>query len=345
MKKRIFLITLLLLVAYGSSPVYAYWVWSPELGKWVNPKKSAKDTPEEQLEWAMSFYDAQDWDRAIGEFEKLPSEFPNSRMAAEGEYYIGMAWEKKNDLAKAADAFQRLIDRYPYSERIPDAIQHEFEIANEFASGGKVKVLGIPVLAGQEKAIELYKHIIKNAPFGSYGDQAQYRIGEVYKAQGEYDLAQKAYQAVLDDYPSSTLLADAKYQIGYVAMLASKKSHFNEQSAERAIEEFKGFKSAYPEDQKTLEADESIKVLRDEKARMLYETAEFYEKQHKYKSAGVYYKQVVDRYGDTPTAKAANDRYTEMVKKENEPDKESWFKKLPSVPKPKMPKIKMPKLW
>ena len=39
--------------------------------------------------------------------------------------------------------------------------EREFEIANEFASGGKVKMMGVAVLPGQEKAVELYTHIIK----------------------------------------------------------------------------------------------------------------------------------------------------------------------------------------
>lgn len=348
MKKRIFLITLLLLAAYGATPVYAYWVWSPELGKWVNPKKSAKDTPEDQFQWAMGFFEAKDWDRAIGEFEKMPTEYPNSKLTAEGVYYMGKAWEQKNDFGKAVDAYQKLIDRYPYSDRIKDAIQREFEIAGDFANGEKLKLWGIPILDGQQKALETYQHIVKNAPFGTFGDQAQFKIGDVYKTQEEFELAKKAYQAVIDEYPSSPLVADAKYQLGYVAMLEAKKSHFNEQTAERAIEDFKGFKSAYPENEKSVEADESIKALRAKKAQSMFETAAFYEKRGKFKSAGLYYKQVADNYGDTPIASKAEERYTAMVKLENEPDKESWMKKLPSLPKielpkPKLPEIKLPK--
>ena len=62
-----------------------------------------------------------------------------------------------------------------------------------FPTGGKVKMLGVPMLPGHDKAIELYNHIIKNAPFGSYGDQAQYKLAELYQSQGEYELAQKAF--------------------------------------------------------------------------------------------------------------------------------------------------------
>src|SRR3989338_1217907 len=256
-KRAIFFLLAASLFVCGSAE--AYWLWSRDIGKWINPKQSAKDTPEDQFAWAKEFYDQKNWDRAIEEFEKLPEAFPNSRMAAESVYYAGLCWAEKQDLAKAADAYQKLIDRYPYSDRIKDAVGREFEIANQFASGEKMKLLGIPVLSGQDKAIELYKHIVRNAPFGTYGDQAQFQIGEIYKTMAEYEEAQKAYQQVVDEYPNSELVGKARYQIAYVAMQASKKSQYNEQYAERAIEEFQGFKESFPEDQQALEADESIR--------------------------------------------------------------------------------------
>jgi len=37
-----------------SQPV-AFWVWTPETNKWVNPKYSVKGTPQEQLEVGLVF--------------------------------------------------------------------------------------------------------------------------------------------------------------------------------------------------------------------------------------------------------------------------------------------------
>jgi outer membrane protein assembly factor BamD len=306
-------------------PAHAYWVWSPDLGKWVNPKKSAKDTPEEQYSWAMEFYNKSEWDRSIEEFEKLASAFPNSRLAAEGVYYAGLSWEQKGDLAKAADNFQKLIDHYPYSDRIKDAVKREFDIAGQFASGAKMKVLGIPVLNGQDKALELYKHIVKNAPFGSYGDHAQYQIGEVLKMQGAWEDAQKAFQTVVDEYPNSQLVTQARYQIAYCSMQASQAAQYNDQSASRAIEEFEGFKKNFPQDQQSVEADESIKALRAKKAQTSFETAAFYDKNKKYGSAKVYYQEVVTQYPESALAERAKKRLSELVQEEGQPKAKAGF--------------------
>ena len=311
-KHAILFITALFLFSFAGESSAA-WIWSPDIGKWINPKKAAKDTPEEQFTWAMEFYNINNWDRAIEEFEKLPSNFPNSKLAAEGVYYVGIAWQQKGDLAKAADAFQRLIDRYPYSDRIKDAVKREFDIANEFASGGKVKVLGVPALPGQEKSIELYKHIVKNAPFGTYGAQAQFSIGEVYKAQGEYAEAQKAFQAVMDDYPSSDLVSKARYQVAACSMEASKKAQYDEKTAERAIEQFQGVKQNYPASEQSIQADEAIKVLRAKNAMTNFETGAFYEKQKKFSSAKVYYDEVIKQYPETPAAEAARQKTKQIA--------------------------------
>ena len=149
MKKSLLFITLILTLCAFLGEARASWIWTPDIGKWINPKKAAKDTPEEQFSWALEFYNISNWDRAIEEFEKIPENFPNSRLAAEGVYYVGLCWQQKNDPAKAADAFQKLIDHYPYSDRIKDAAKREFDIANNFAAGAKLKVLGVPALSGQ----------------------------------------------------------------------------------------------------------------------------------------------------------------------------------------------------
>lgn len=308
-----------------SIPAEAGWIWTPDVGKWMNTKQAAKDTPEEQLAWAMEFFNNKDWDRAIEEFQKLPDVFPNSRLAAEGVYHAGLAFEEKGDLGKAADSYQKLVDKYPYSDRIKDAMRREFEIANKFASGEKLKVLGVPALAGGDKALELYKHIVKNAPFGTFGDQAQYQIGELLKKTGEFEEAQRAFQAVIDEYPGSEFAPKAKFQIGECAMLASKRGPYNEQSAERAIEQFEGYKREFPSDAQAIEAEESIKTLRAKKALTTLETAQFYEKQGKLKSARVYYQEIVSKYPDTQYAEIARRKATELVRAENQEAKPKKF--------------------
>lgn len=52
-------------------------------------------------------------------------------------------------------------------------------------------------------AAKRYKKLAKELQASSYGEEAQYRLGECYYAMGEYPDAQEAYDQLFEDYPST----------------------------------------------------------------------------------------------------------------------------------------------
>ena len=56
MKKLYIIIIVLIYSCAAMQESYAFWIWTPKSNKFVNPKHVAKDTPEEQYEWAMKFF-------------------------------------------------------------------------------------------------------------------------------------------------------------------------------------------------------------------------------------------------------------------------------------------------
>ncbi|MDD7805922.1 MAG: tol-pal system protein YbgF [Endozoicomonas sp. (ex Botrylloides leachii)] len=56
-------------------------------------------------------------------------------------------------------------------------------------------------------------------PKGNYSANAQYWLGEVNMAQGQYIAAQKAFLDVLNNYPNSAKVPDATYKLGRLADL------------------------------------------------------------------------------------------------------------------------------
>ena len=75
MKKKIFarnaVIAGIAALFLFSNTAWAYWVWTPGTKKFINPKNAVKDSPKEQFDWGMNFYNAKDFQRAATEFEKL----------------------------------------------------------------------------------------------------------------------------------------------------------------------------------------------------------------------------------------------------------------------------------
>ena len=66
-----------------------------------------------------------------------------------------------------------------------------------------------------------------------------------------------------------------------------------------AMEEFNEFVKTHPDSQLTPEAEAQMARLKNKEAENNFVIAKFYQKQKKLKAARIYYKEVVDKYGDT----------------------------------------------
>ena len=275
-------------------------------------KDVPKDAPNEQFNLGKAYFDEEDYARAVDEFNKLIKHYPNSRWAAEGEFHKGVSYERMGDIGKAAESFKTLIDRYPYSDRLNDAVEHEFELAEAMLDGKKTKFLGMAIIPAEDTAADAYRHIVRSAPYGPYGAVAQYRLADAELVQGNFDEAERAYQAVIDEYPNSEYAPKAKYKIAQVSYKAALNEEHHLVKTEDALSKYASFKRAYPESYLQFEADDAIQALRQKKAQDIYDIAFFYQERKKYNSAKVYYNDVLGKFADTGVAEIAQQRMEEI---------------------------------
>ena len=308
----ILIATLLFILPMSS---YAYWVWTPETGKWINPKYAVKDTPKDQMDWATGFYEGGEYKKAISEFEKLVNSYPNSIYAPLAQYNIGRSYEELEDYYNAFLAYQKTMDKYPYNKRFNEIIERQYKIGSMFLDGQKAKIMGMKILPAMDKAVEILTKVVKNEPYGRYADLAQFKIGEAYKNQEFYEEAVLAYQKLIDDYPNSQLSEDAKYNVALCTYYVSRDPYYDQEFTDKAIEEYEELIKKTSDIGLQKEADETLNRLREKKAKSAFGTAKFYEKNKHYKSAIIYYKEVVENYGDTSIASEALDKITELEEK------------------------------
>lgn len=312
-----FIISTLIVMLFFIFPVssFAYWIWTPKTGKWINPKYAVKDTPKEQMDWAMGFYEGTEYKRAISEFEKLIENYPNSLYSPLAQYYVGRSCEEIEEYYLAFLAYQKTIGKYPYTERVDEIIERQYKIGSMFLEGQKAKIMGMEILPAMDKAVEILIKVVENAPYGRYADLAQYKLGEAYKKQEFYEEAVLAYQKLIDDYPDSPLVEDAKYQIAISTYHVSRDPYYDQEFTDRAIEEYQALIEKTSDIELHQEARATLNRLREKKAKSAFETAKFYEKTGHYKSAIIYYKEVLEDYSDTSVAVEALEKMTELEKK------------------------------
>jgi len=95
-----------------------------------------------------------------------------------------------------------------------EAEQH-FEKANELRK-----------LADYDAAITEYKKVISLSPKSKIAQDAQYWIGQSYFEAGQFDAALSAFQKLLDEYPTSTIIPSTKLMMERVQQAKKNKSLF-----------------------------------------------------------------------------------------------------------------------
>ncbi len=307
-KKSLFFACLFALIAWSAPTLHAEWVWSPELGKFVSPKDETRDNSSQQLDYALELYKQKQYDKAASELESLIKEFPASRIAPEAQYRLGTMYEEKGDYFKALKAYQKMIEVYPQNDRFEEVIEREFKLGNLFLSGKKGKLYGIEIRPAIPIAVQAFEHITKYAPYGAFGDQAQFNLAVAQKRSGQFEAALESFQSVLDNYPQSPLAEQARYELAETAYFRSISQNRDERALEKASEQVQGFIDRYPGAPGT----EKVAKIRDEidekNAQKNYQIGLYYEKENFIQSALIYYQDVAKRYPHTQWGSKAADR-------------------------------------
>jgi len=296
------------------SPAYGYWIWTPKTGKFINPKTEVKSTPKEQFEFAVSLFEGKNYEEAKKEFKKLIKNYPKAFEAAESQYYLALIEEAQGNLYEAFLAYQKVIDKYPFSERIGEIIEKEFNIAERFMAGEKRKAFGM-TLPVDNPAIEIFTKVVENSTYGPLAPKAHYKLGLVLKSMGRYYEAEEAFSKVITAYPDSEWVEPAKFQLALTRASESRSSAYDQGATLEAKEKFEEFVTQHPDAILTPEAEKHIKALSAKEAEGLYNAALFYEKQKAWNAARLYYQNIISHYPDSSWAARATERLEVMEKK------------------------------
>ncbi len=286
----------------------AHWVWSPEAGKFINTESVGQDTADEQYDYALKLYKEKKLEASAEQLEDLLKKFPQSRIASEAQYRIGLIWEERQDYNKAFKAYKVLVEQYLQSERFAEVIEREFRIGNLFLAGQKAKLLGLEVLPSLPRAVEVFEHIVKNAPYSAYGDKAQFHLGLSYKKWGQFAKAVEAFQALIDQYPDSELASQARYQMAEVSFMRSASENRDQRALDEASKQVDSFLTRYPDSTVSENAAKLRQEIDEKNAEKNYRVGAYYERDNYIDSALIYYSDVAKRYPHTQWGEKAEER-------------------------------------
>jgi len=275
------------------------------------PVANAKVTPDDQASFdlAKSYDESGASQQAVAAYRQFIKGSPASPLASKAQYRIAELLESAGDYSKAFDAYQTLITRYPDTPEFEKSVTRQVLIANAFLAGRKLKFFGLEIVPSTDRAEQMFDSIIKNAPFSKNAPVAQFNLGLTFEKQGKLKEAASAYQTVLDKYPNSSIADDALYQIGYIYMQVGKTGKSQDLSALIVAKNtFEDFLLQYPNSEKAAQARDNLKSIGGRESGDLLAIAQFYDRYRNYRSAAIYYNDVIRRQPGTKEADFARSR-------------------------------------
>jgi outer membrane protein assembly factor BamD (BamD/ComL family) len=240
--------------------------------------------------------------RAVSGYNAIIKQYPFTDAAAEAAYAKALITRQNESVSDAFDAFQDFIKDHRSSARFDDAIQQQYELAEEARGGRRQRtVILIPMKLGGEEVIEMYKKIIENAPFGKLAPLAQMSIAEIYQDLGEKDKAVLAYQLIVDNYPNTKHASEAQFRIGSISNVAASRSE-DKSNLTSTRDALNMYMASHPKGERVSEAEMILRQVNADEANQSLQVGKFYQKMGKTKAAAIYYNEAL-KYG-SPEASA-----------------------------------------
>ncbi|MGH2574587.1 MAG: outer membrane protein assembly factor BamD [Ignavibacteria bacterium] len=143
-------------------------------------------------------------------------------------------------------------------------------------------------------AIEDFSFIKIKFPGTQIADKVQFYLADSYFHQKEYLLAAYEYETMLKNYPLSTFIPETRYKLGLSYYHLSPKYALDQQYTKYAIAELQTYIELYPEDKNIRDAERKLNELKNKLAYKDFKSGELYMKLGNYRSANIYFGNVVE---------------------------------------------------
>jgi outer membrane protein assembly factor BamD len=156
-----------------------------------------------------------------------------------------------------------------------------------------------------QEAIDEFQALILQYPGSTIIDDSQYYLSMSRFMREEYILAAFEFSKLIKNMSTSEFLADAQFMLAECYYRLSPEPELDQSYTKKAIEEYQAFIDFFPLNEKVLEAEQKIRTLNTKLAKKEYDTARIYEKMEFYNASMKYYDSVMELYHDTEYAPLA----------------------------------------
>lgn len=297
------------------SPVHAAYVFTN--GQFINVKNQATMSVENHFEKGMVAFKQGQWDEVITQMNIVSINFPDHSLGTEALYYLGVAKYQLKDLDLANKSLSAYLKNDPSKTHFEDTFRYKLSIAEQFANGARRSLFSLSALpkwqTGHGIALEVFDEIVSALPNHELAAVALLDKSSLLAKRSEFQEAEKTLQQVIRKFPLSNFAKQAFEQLAVVLKTQSLKEPQNLDIIDLAEINKREFERAFGSSDTTFtDMQSSLTLMKEERARSLFETGQLYERMKNPKAAVLYYALVLDTLRDTTVYAQCAERLKEL---------------------------------
>ncbi len=178
------------------------------------------------------------------------------------------------------------------------------------------------------KAIDFFTYVVFNSPGSEIADDAQLYLGDCHYGLKEYILAVDEYKRLINRWPASPLVEDARYKTAQALYKLSPNYQLYQNYTEEAIQEYQSFIEDYPDSRFRQDAENAIRSLRLKLARKIYDAGTLYMVFREWNAAIITFEEIENKYFDTEIIDLTYLKLAQCHKNLEEKDKADYYLSL-----------------
>jgi outer membrane assembly lipoprotein YfiO len=229
-----------------------------------------------------------------------------------GLFLLAEMYDQVGDKIRAFYHLDELMDFYPESRLFQPSLEKQFAIADSFLKGYRRRFLGMPILTGEDEAIEMLFRIQERAPGSPIAERSLLRTADYYYDHGDYDFAVDAYAAYAKTYPRSPDTPGVRLRQAFASLAQFRGKRFDPTPAIDAKAQLQDIQAEYPELAKREGVAEVLVKIDELLAARIAQTADFYRRTNQPRAQAYNLRYLIDNYPSTEAAAKAKTTLEKM---------------------------------
>jgi outer membrane assembly lipoprotein YfiO len=228
---------------------------------------------------------------------------------------IGLIQLEQRRFRSAFRRFQRVLDQYPNYPHYREVLELEFSVAERLMRGERSRFWGkVPGPRDRAGAIEFFRKIAEQAPYGDMAPQALMRIAQLALSEGDPATAIGALEDILDRHGHAEMAQDALLLLAEVHRSRVRGPDHDQKAVRDAVNAYQEFLLLYPNSSQAKAAERGLADARGLLASGHLRMGNFYyDKRRRPEAARPYYDLAIAVAPNSPAAEQARERLLSMA--------------------------------